>query len=188
MAARPLVGFSIIKVIIGVGGTGQPVPPMSNSDQVEFQNNAGFPVNITFSNNLIPAINGLGNGQTSGAVGPIPNATVDFTIQNANNNQITGGPYSMEFGIGPLVINVNNYVLSPGTAAIPNGGQVQFISDAQYAISWVPANIWNPEPGTISKGTNAAQKALPGANGNNVSYTLKNRTGVQGQGTVKVGS
>ncbi len=194
--ARPLPDAALWTVTIQAGGTvpqSQANMKIGSLDSVSFHNMAGFPVNIIFTNEL-SSITDLAQGATSGAQGgstPLM-VTVNYTIWNYNTGQQVAGPYSIQFGIGPLPISIAALTTSPDPIAIPTGGQIAFSSDAKYTIVWkmnnVVANVWSPQPGTVSAGQNNPQVALAGANGNTVTYTITAAQGTRGGGTVQVGT
>lgn len=164
------------------------------SDSIRFTNGAGFPVNIQYTVPPLPNITNLPIGATSGAAGGSSsnqlNVTVNYWVVNFNNPNQKSGPYSVQFGIGPLSITITNDDTNPDPVAIPKGGQIQFYCDAGYTITWKPANIWSPEPGTLVQGTNTPpQKAMAGANGQSLTYSIAptNRD-TRGGGTVVVSS
>ncbi len=199
-AARPLPDNALVTIPIQLGGT----VPSANAnmklgplDSVSFRNGAGFPVNIVMSNTL-SSITNLLQGASSGAQGgstPL-NVTVSYTIWNHNTGLQVSGPYSIQFGIGPLPIAITGDNTNPDPVAIPNGGQIQFTNNdsVTYTITWAmggqPANVWSPQPGTINQGLNTPpQTALAGANGQSVTYTITvKNTETRGGGTVNVGS
>jgi|SRR5579863_597749 hypothetical protein len=194
-AARPLPENALWTVTIQPGGTVSSAyanMKVNPSDTISFHNLAGFPVNIIFTNAL-SSITDLAPGATSGGKGgstPL-NLTLNYTIQNYNNSQQTGGPYSVQFGIGPLPISIEALDTEPDPIAIPNGGQIVFDSDADYTIVWklnnVPtAHLWSPQNGTVSAGQNAPMTALAGANGNTVTYTISASPETHGGGTVVI--
>ncbi len=195
MAAKPLPDLALWTVHIATGGvvSSNGYIKIASLDTVSFYNGAAFPVNIVFTSNF-SQISSLAPGQTSPAIGGSPlNVTVDYTIYNANTGQPTGGPYAVEFGTGPLVVHISNLNTTPGSIAVPAGGEIQFNSDAVYNITWKysngsPANVWSPQPTQVAAGLNAVQVALAGANGQSLAYTIAASALTQGGGTVKVGS
>src|SRR3979409_1619982 len=90
----------------GPGGAGQPDNKIANPDFIEFQNNAPFPVSITFTTtsgtvfNNIPSIAGSG-GRSTPQQSQKSNVTVNYTITNLNNSNQVQGPYGIEVGTGP---------------------------------------------------------------------------------------
>lgn len=195
MAAKPLPELALWSVHIATGGvvSSNGYIKIASQDTVSFYNGAAFPVNIVFTSNF-SQITSLQPGQTSPAIGGSPlNVTVDYTIYNANTGQATGGPYAIQFGMGPLVVHISNLNTAPGAIAVPAGGEIQFNSDATYNITWKysngsPANVWSPQPTQLAAGLNAVQVALAGANGQSLTYTIAATQLTQGGGTVKVGS
>jgi hypothetical protein len=194
-AARPLPENALWTVTIQPGGTVSSAyanMKVNPSDTISFHNLAGFPVNIIFTNAL-SSITDLAQGATSGGKGgstPL-NLTLNYKIYNFNTGQQTGGPYSVQFGIGPLPISIQSLDTEPDPIAIPNGGQIVFDSDADYTIVWklnnVPtAHLWSPQNGTVSTGQNAPMTALAGANGNTVTYSISTSADTHGGGTVVI--
>ncbi len=160
-------------------------------DSIEFTNNAPFPVNIIFTNQF-PNVTNLAQRQTSGQSsgnGTPLNLTINYTIQNANTQQQTGGPYAVQFGIGPLPIAVTVDHITPSSVAIPPEGEIQITSDGTYPISWSPSNLFAPQPSSLVPGQNPVMKAQAGAGGKNVTFTGPFGTKeVNGTGTIHVGS
>ena len=197
-AARPLPEASSWTIGVEPGGivsSANANLQLSTTEGVSFHNTATFPVNIIFTN-MFSEIKDLLPGATSGAQGgsaPL-NVTVNYIITNANTSQQTGGPYSIQFGIGALPITISGNNSSPDPVAIPHGGQIAFSSDSTYPILWTfvsngqPANVWSPQPTQISPGQNTPQTALAGANGQAVQYTIPLKSETRGGGTVTVGS
>jgi hypothetical protein len=193
-AARTLPENALWTVTIQPGGTVSSANgnmKIGPSDTVSFHNLAAFPVNIIFTNALT-SIMGLTQGTSSGGKGgstPL-NLTLNYKIQNSNTSQQTGGPYSIQFGIGPLPISIQSLDTEPDPIAIPAGGQIAFNADAKYTIVWkmgnVAANVWSPQPGTVSAGQNNPQTALAGANGQTVTYTISASLETRGGGTVVI--
>jgi hypothetical protein len=179
------------------GGT---VPPananmkLGPTDSISFHNGATFPVDIVFTNEF-SSIYDLGIGVNSGPQGGSTslNLTLNYTIWNHNTGQQVAGPYSVQFGIGPLPISIAALNTSPDPIAIPTGGQIAFNSDARYDIVWklngvVTPGLWSPQPPTVSAGQNNPQTALAGANGNTVTYAITAAQGTHGGGTVNIGT
>ncbi len=194
MAAKPLPFATLWQIQIAVGGTVSSNGDIKilNSDSVSFRNNAGFPVNIVFTGVYSP-INSLANGASeSPNGGPGLNTTINYNVYNANTGQKTGGPYAIEFGQGPLVITVSGLSTSPDPIAIPAGGQIEFNCDVAYNIVWKfsngqNANVWTPQLSRLPAGSTTLT-ALPGGNGQTVTYTISNVTNTRGGGTVGIGS
>jgi hypothetical protein len=164
-------------------------------DTMAFQNGAPFPVKIVFTS-VFTTINPLqprGNSGPLGGSAPL-NTTINFTIYNANTGLKTGGPYAIQFGIGPLSITITAESTNPDPIAIPKGGQIQFnCTDVSYPILWQfangqTANVWSPQPNPLVQGLNSPQRALAGATSQQLSYTLNPTKETHGGGTVNVGS
>ena len=163
-------------------------------DSIKFSNGAGFPVNIHYTVPPLADINNLAIGATSGAAGGSSsnqlNVTVNYYIVNYAQPTQQTGPYSVQFGNGPLLITINNDDTNPDPVTIAKGAQIQFFCDVKYSISWTPPNVWSPEPKTLQQGLNVSpQKALGGATGQKLAYTINptNRA-TRGGGTVGIGS
>ena len=192
--ARQLHQEALLDITIAVGGvvSQNAYIKVGQLDSIEFTNNAGFPVDIVFTGTLTNITNLL-NGRTSGSQGgnqPL-NVTVNYVINNHNTGQQTGGPYAVQFGVGPLTVTITADNPSPDPIAVPAGGTLVFNADANYNIQWSQAGIWSPQPAQVNKGggppTNPIMTAQPGANGLNVSYNFSPRA-LPGRGTVKIGS
>jgi len=164
------------------------------TDTIRFSNGAGFPVDIHYTVPPLADIINLAMGASSPAAGGSSsnqlNVTVNYWVVNHNNPNQKSGPYSVQFGNGPLLITITNDDTNPDPVTVPKNGLIQFYCDAQYSIHWTPPNVWTPEPGTLSQGTNVPpQKALAGANGQSLSYSIAPKSRLtHGGGTVKIGS
>lgn len=197
---RPLkTAGTLWQILITAGGK----IPLANQymqigsyDSISFRNTAGFPVNIVITN-VFPTITNLSNNVTSGAQGGATslNVTLNYTIFNAGNGQKTDGPCAVQFGVGPLPVSITADDTAPDPVAIPHGGQIQFFNhdNNSYSIDWKmggnPAFVWTPQPVELYIGLNSPpQKALPGANGQSLTYTLTAKLVTRGGGTVTVGS
>lgn len=180
------------------GVVNPPNQPVPNDGSVKFYNAGTYPVNIVFSNNTFPAINNLGLKQTSNPVGGLgtDNITVDYYIYDANNpNMPYAGPYSIEFGVGPLAVVITKGSVNLPEIRVPQGGEIQFTSDGTYPIAWThqdgsPAYIWTPQPQQVQSGNpnpNPVQKAPVGTDVT-VNYSIPYLKEITGKGTVHVGS
>jgi hypothetical protein len=164
-------------------------------DSIKFHNLAGFAVNIVFTN-VFPTINNLANNSYSGTMGGTTalNVTLNFKIVDAISGKTTGGPYAIQFGIGPLPITLSSLDTSPDPVAVPIRGQIQFTADVAYNIGWTiggqPApGVWAPQPTVINAGLNPPQTAQAGADAKSLAYAISYKnTETRGGGTVKVGS
>jgi hypothetical protein len=192
MAANPCpeVANWLIQVVNpGVVNTNRTLQ-IGPSDTVSFRNGCTFPINIVFSAGGFGTIT-LQPGQDSSALGG-NNLNVTYNYWIEKGGTVTGGPYAVQFGIGPLEIVIAS--ATGGTVAIPNGGEIQFSSDAAYNISWTfagngqPANVWSPQPTQIPQGQSVVMRALAGANSQILNFALDSSIGVRGGGTVKVNS
>jgi hypothetical protein len=175
------------------GGATQPDLKISNYDSIEFQNNAPFPVAITFTatsgtvfNNIasIPASGGRSTPQQTQK----SNVTVNYAITNLNNANQVQGPYGIEVGTGPMQINIQGGQPNPRTISIPSGGQIQFdnLDSVAYNVSWNPVNSF--PNGTVQPGMNPAQTGPSGNQAQTVTYGYPTLDGTNGTGTVKVNS
>lgn len=186
---RPEVANWLIQVVNpGVVNANKAIQ-IGPSDTISFHNGCTFPINVVFSAGGFGTVT-LQPGEDSSALGGVNlNVTYDYWIEKGAT--VTGGPYAVQFGIGPLQVVIVS--ATGGTVAIPNGGEIQFNSDASYGISWTfgngqPANVWSPQPTQIPQGQSAVMRALAGANGQSLNFALDSSVGVRGGGTVKVNS
>jgi len=195
MAAKPLPELALWTIDISPTGTvnSNGYIKINALDSIAFHNGAPFPVNIVFTSNF-NEISDLQPGADSAAEGGTSslNVTIDYSIYNANTQKITGGPYAVQFGNGPLTVNISSLNTSPDPIAIPNGGQIAFNSDEAYKIAWEvggqSATVWSPQPSKMSVGVNGTQTALPGGNGETVTYSITAPSNTQGGGTVHIGN
>jgi hypothetical protein len=163
---------------------------VASTDSIYFNNGSMFPVNIIFTNTLtnIDDLPMHANSPSESAA----NVTVNYVIQNANTDQQTGGPYSVQFGIGALPISIASLNTNPDPIAVPAGGQIAFDADTEYDIIWeingVGAHVWSPQPPTVSQGQNTPLTAQPGANGKTATYSIKDSSETHGGGTVSIGT
>jgi hypothetical protein len=175
------------------GGATQPDLKISNYDSIEFQNNAPFPVSITFTttsgsvfNNIasIPASGGRSTSQQAQK----SNVIVNYTITNLNNPSQVQGPYGIEVGTGPMQINIQGGQPNPKTISIPSGGQIQFdnLDSVSYSVSFNPLNSF--PNGTILPGMNSSLNGPAGNQAQVVTYSFPTADGTNGGGTVKIGS
>jgi hypothetical protein len=188
MATARVLPEAQVEVIISPTGTvttpdiGLPV-----GGSFYFYNNAPFPVQISFTSTF-NTINLAAGASSSPITAPgSANFTVNYGIRNNNNNQVTGGPYGIQFGNGPMAITIQGGDSTPGTISIPNGGSVQFTSDAKYNINWSQTGIFSITE--LVQGVNpvATAQSLPAST--SVNYTLSPRLqGTRGGGTVKINS
>ena len=182
------------EVTISTTGTVAPaqqnLAQLTDNSSVQFQNDAPYPVTLKFTaefgNVAIPR-SGSSSDLSASEI------TVNYTIYNGQTNQPTGGPYSIQWGNGPLTIDIAGVTPSPGSASVAEGGKIQFDSDSDDGIQWTytvgggTANVWNPQPSNVDSGENGEQTALPGVEGN-FTYTLSSTVGTNGKGTIKIGS
>src|SRR5579864_3001042 len=92
------------QTVLGITAQGTAALPnveIANNGSVQFQNNASFPVSITFTTSsgaVFSDIANLGAGQNSSSQTPQQlNMTVNYTITNLSNGQVRG-PYGLEAG------------------------------------------------------------------------------------------
>jgi hypothetical protein len=177
------------------GGASQADNKIANYDSIEFQNNAPFPVAITFTttsgtvfNNIasIPASGGRSTPQQAQK----SNVTVNYTITNLNNPNQVQGPYGIEVGTGPMQINIQGGQPNPKTISIPSGGQIQFdnLDNVAYNVSWNPANSFNPNVYPVQPGMNPVQTGPSGNQAQTLTYGYPTLDGTNGTGTVKIAS
>lgn len=192
MAVRHVLNATT-QVTISPGGTvpssEQNLAHLADNSDVQFTNDAGFPVKLMFTaefgNVTIPFPGSSGNLSAS-------EVTVNYTIYNANTNQPTGGPYSIQWGDGPLAISISGVNPTPPSTSVAIQGTIQFTSDSDDGIGWTntstgkSATVWNPQPPSVNAGVNGKQTGLPGVSGN-FTYTLASTRGTVGKGTIKIG-
>jgi hypothetical protein len=193
--ARELLYQTWLLNITVQGGATQPDEKIANGDWIEFQNNAPFPVSITFTttsgtvfNNIasIPASGGRSTPQQAQK----SNVTVNYIITNLNNPSPVQVPYGIEVGTGPMQINFQGGQPNPKTISIPPGGKIQIDNQdsVAYNVSWNPPNSFNPNVNPIQPGMNAVQTGPSGNQAQTVTYTFPSLDGTNGSGTVKVNS
>ena len=182
-----IVLFVVIAVVLIWGGTWYNNQTSQQAQTTQNQTQAAAASTTMQGLQITDLVVGTGTVAQNGDT-----VTVNYVVVNANTNLQTGGPYSVQFGIGPLPIEIENMTSDPDPTTVPEGGQIAFSADAKYGISWTingqSANVWSPQPSTIAAGQNSAQTALPGANGNSLTYTLSDSMGIRGGGTVKIGT
>ncbi|MFZ0733849.1 MAG: hypothetical protein WAM79_16110 [Candidatus Sulfotelmatobacter sp.] len=173
-----------------------------SSDQVEFTNNAPFPVLIKFicaNGPVFTDIQSINAGGTSSAQTPQKTEiTTDYYIQNLNT-KAWQGPYSIQVGINPTVVAAPLYIPivdgappktgnpNMSTVAVPQRGWVQFNLDQSYNLSWSPSNAFPVVAAPIGPG-NYTYQAQTGNQNQDATYTLASVRGVTGSGTVKIRS
>lgn len=130
---------------------------IGNSGNIQFQNNASFPISVSFTTSSGPVFSNIANlaaGHNSSLQAPQQlNVTVNYTIINMSNGHVQG-PYGLEVGSGPISINVADGLTDLDIVSIPAGGQVQFNSDDYYGLSCTPANLISPELTSLAPGSN----------------------------------
>ncbi len=195
---RPTPDAALYQITIAPGGTvtSNQNLKITNQDSIAFHNNAGFPVNIRFTSVFNPINNLQQNTSAAPNGGPALNTTINYVIVNANTGVQTGGPYCVQFGVGPLTINIANLETSPDPISIPPGGEIVFVCDATYSIAWtsnkLPVTAWTPQPlklyANAVPNPNPVQTALPAVYGQTVTYTIANSVETRGGGTVVIGA
>jgi hypothetical protein len=183
------------------GGASLPDEKIANGDWIEFQNNAPFPVSITFTTSSGTVFSNIPNIPSGGRSTPqqaqLSNVTVDYVITDLNNNQ-SQGPYGIQVGPGtvanpaPLLIPITNAnpPANEVTISVPLGGWIKFNCDQTYTITWTPVS---PKPfntpASLPQGLSGAYQAS-GNVAMVATYSLNSGgiEGVQGGGTVRVGS
>ncbi len=158
------------------GGASQPDNKIANGDWIEFQNNAPFPVSITFTTtsgtvfNNIPSIPASGGRSTPQQVQK-SNVTVNYTITS-----------------GPMQINIQGGQPNPKTISIPPAGQIQFdnLDSVTYNVSFNPVNSFPNGP--VQPGMNSVQTGPSGNQAQTITYSFPSADGTNGTGTVKVNS
>ena len=175
------------------GGASLPDEKIANGDWIEFQNNAPFPVSITFTTtsgtvfNNIPSIPASGGRSTPQQVQK-SNVTVNYTITNLNNPLQVQGPFGIEVGSGPMQINIQGGQPNPKTISIPPAGQIQFdnLDSVTYNVSFNPVNSFPNGP--VQPGMNSVQTGPSGNQAQTITYSFPSADGTNGTGTVKVNS
>ncbi len=195
---RPTPDAALYQITIAPGGivTSNQNLKITNQDSIAFHNNAGLPVNVRFTSVFNPINNLQQNTSAAPNGGPALNTTINYVIVNANTGVQTGGPYCVQFGVGPLTINIANLDTSPDPISIPPGGEIVFVCDATYSIAWtsnkLPVTAWTPQPlklyANAVPNPNPVQTALPAVYGQSVTYTIANSSETRGGGTVVIGA
>ncbi len=184
------------------GASESPGMSILPTDQIEFTNNAPFPVMIKFicaNGPVFSDIQRIELRSTSAALTPKKNEiTTDYWIQNLNT-QTWSGPYSIEVGLNPNVVAAPLYIPISGgnppmsgnpnmsTVAVPQRGWIEFNLDEAYTLSWNPSNAFAAPANPIGPG-NYTYQAQTGNQNQNASYTLVSVKGVTGGGSVKINS
>jgi hypothetical protein len=172
-----------------VSASQQNLAHLADNSTVQFTNDAPFTVELKFSAEFGNVVIARGSSSSELSASEV---TVTYTIYNAVTNQPTGGPYSIQWGNGPLAINISGVTPTPPSASVAVGGTIQFSSDSDDGIGWTytnsgsSANVWSPQPGSVTSGQNGKQTALPGVAGN-FTYSLSSTPGSVGKGTIKIG-
>jgi len=163
LIASPATVRLSAQTILGVtaqGTAAQPNVEIDNTQSIQFQNDASFPISITFTTSggiVFSSVTNIAAGQKGGTLTPQQlNVTVNYSITNLNNGQVRG-PYGIEVGTGPIAINITNGVPDLDTVSIPTPGQIQFNSDASYSFACSPANLISPDLSSLNPGLNPVQ-------------------------------
>ena len=182
--------FPDAQVTLTITPTGQAQAPdvvLGNVDSFFFHNSAGFPVKIEFSTIFQPITVPAGQNSNPMSLPGAGNFTINYGVKNANTGQVTGGPYGIQFGTGPIGITLQGGSGTPATVSIPYNGQIQFTSDANYDIAWSQPGIFLIT--TVAAGVNAAAAAQNVPTATAVTYTLTPKIqGTRGGGTVRINS
>ncbi len=143
--------FTAPDQLININWQGQanPAGVQINSDQsVQFNNNSGSTISITFAQTAISGktvfnnINNLGSGANFTEAPLVSDITVNY---NVSLNGQTYGPFAIEVGTGQLEISVSGTEPTPSIGAIPPNGEIQFTAtDEQYAITWQDGDPFTP--------------------------------------------
>ncbi|MGA2966153.1 MAG: hypothetical protein ABSD64_08065 [Terriglobales bacterium] len=183
-AARHIPMEEVVQTI-SIDSTFTPTPQavkVLTGTEIEFVNNSGSTINITFNPNppgspppaaqlLFSPIGNISPGGSSTPQSPqSANGSTNYMV-----NMVGGasyGPFAIQVGNGPLYIQVNysNNAAScnPGEVVIPVGGQLQMVNtdSNSYSVGWGPG-ITNPfNPALTSVGGqqgNAIHQATAGA-------------------------
>lgn len=194
---------ALYDVQIGItGASDSPGISILPSDQVEFTNNAPFPVMIKFicaNGPVFSDIQRINSRATSSPQTPQKTEiTTDYYIQNLNT-LAWQGPYSIQVGLNPTVVAAPLYIPivdgnppmsgSPNmsTVAVPQRGWVEFNLDQSYDLTWSPSNAFPVVAAPIGPG-NYTYQAQTGNQNQNATYTLASDKGVAGGGSVKINS
>src|SRR5258708_6361441 len=173
---------------------------IDNTQPVQFNNNSGSPISITFANSAITnqrVFNDIANipaGQSSTESPLLSNITVNYTV---TINGSSFEPCAIEVGSGAFQINGTGGTPNPLVAVIPPNGQIQFNStDQNWPINWkdnhdpfIPLltevyvgqanNIVGTEHGSSAKN-------FPYTLGTSAPPPKGHRVGTGGGGTIKV--
>jgi hypothetical protein len=190
--------------LVNINRQGQASPAgvqIANGQSVQFNNNSGSPISITFSATAISNqtvfndINNLASGASYTEAPLVANITVNYNV--SMNNDVYG-PFAIEVGTGQLEISVTAATPTPRIGAIPPNGEIQFnATDHQCTITWQNSDPFTPALNDVYVGqANNQVGAENGNSGKNFNYTLAPSAGaVQtamihplggGGGTIKV--
>lgn len=173
---------------------------IDDSQEVQFNNNSGSAISITFANTAITnqrVFNDIPNipaGQSSTESPLISNITVNYTVAI---NGGTFGPFAIEVGTGAFQINGTGGTPNPLVAVIPPNGEIQFSStDQNWPINWQNnEDPFIPALNMVYVGqANNLVGTEQGNSAKNFPYTLGysapppkgHRVGTGGGGTIKV--
>ncbi|MGB9235013.1 MAG: hypothetical protein WCC04_11405 [Terriglobales bacterium] len=191
MAARHLPVQDVVQQFT-IDSTFTPTPQgviIPSGTQVEFVNNSGSPVNITFNPNppatptLFTNITNLANGAPSTPQSPqLTNGSVNYTIGPVGG--LANGPFAIQVGLsnqngGPIYVQVlytaGEGDSQPDPVAIPEGGTLEMISldPHTYTVGWTKDPFVTPlnqvaQTGNVPHTANGAVGSYP------YTLTLKN--------------
>jgi hypothetical protein len=187
---------------VNINSQGNASPPgvkINNAQPVQFNNNSGSAISISFLNTAITGQRvfndlNIAAGQNVTESPLVSDITVNYNLNIGGNSY---GPYAIEVGTGPLQISVTNGYPNPSTAVIPPNGEIQFAAtDTQCSISWGSNDPFTPPLNTVYVGqSNNPVGSEQGNSGRNFPYTLNttgpvavkaNRVMAGGGGTIKV--
>ncbi|MGO9862400.1 MAG: hypothetical protein ACLPLR_02215 [Terriglobales bacterium] len=167
MSAARHLRMNLVEIIT-IGANFTPSPQaviVAPGTEIEFVNNTGFTINITFNPNPPgsppPPAQLLFNNTPN--IAPGGNNTQSPLCANGSTNYMVNvvggasyGPFAIQVGNGPLYVQlsyVNSVVeCDPGEVMIPIGGTLQMVNtdSNSYSIGWgVVTNPFNPPLTTV---------------------------------------
>ena len=166
--------------LVNINRQGQASPAgvqIADNQSVQFSNNSGSPISITFSATAISNqtvfndINNLASGANYTEAPLVGGITVNYNV--SMNNQVYG-PFAIEVGTGPLEISVTAATPTPLVGAIPPNGEIQFsATDQKCTITWQDSDPFTPALNEVYVGQ--ANNPVGAENGNTAKdfgYTL----------------
>jgi len=188
--------------VITIDSTFTPSPQgviLSSGTPVEFVNNSGATINITFNANapgpkLFDNITNLLNQNTSAQQQPqAVNGSVNYTITAVGGS--TYGPFAIQVGGGPLYVQITYTAgagfSTPDPAVIPVGGTLEMVNldPHSYGVGWGGGN--NPFSPALNQVGRAAGNSAHTSNvgAGTYTYTLTtdhNPAAGSGGGKIKV--